>query len=147
MKINNKEKGFTLIELMIVVAIIGILAAVAIPSYMSYIQKSRVTALVYPGMHSIQNNLSLYYAFHHEFPTSANTILSMEDDADTSYFSMSYWSTYTELEIVSPVADNKLTNLNGLLLRMTPIPGSDNNITGWSLSGTLAEKLGLSGED
>jgi type IV pilus assembly protein PilA len=52
----KKQQGFTLIELMIVVAIIAILAAIALPAYQNYVAKSQVTA----GLADIRGGITAY---------------------------------------------------------------------------------------
>lgn len=58
---KSMQKGFTLIELMIVVAIIGILAAVALPAYQDYTVRSKVSHLI-TAYDSIKQCVSTQYA-------------------------------------------------------------------------------------
>lgn len=67
MKFLNNNKGFTLIELMIVVAIIAILANLSLPHYYSLTKKADA-ARVIGDLHSIHTALSTYYAAEGEYP-------------------------------------------------------------------------------
>jgi type IV pilus assembly protein PilA len=66
------QQGFTLIELMIVVAIIGILAAIAIPAYQDYTVRSKVTELV-NAAGVCKTSVAEYYQVKGAMPDSAKT--------------------------------------------------------------------------
>ncbi|EAR09008.1 pilin [Reinekea blandensis] len=68
----NGIKGFTLIELMIVVAIIGVLASVALPAYQVYVQRSEVVEALSMAA-TIRENVTNYYVEELEFPTDNET--------------------------------------------------------------------------
>ncbi|NMA14813.1 MAG: type II secretion system major pseudopilin GspG [Clostridia bacterium] len=66
-KIMKSDKGFTLIELMVVVIILGILAAVAIPRFTGRTEKAKENA-AYADLKAISNALELYYFDEDAYP-------------------------------------------------------------------------------
>ena len=72
MNINTKEKGFTLIELMIVVAIIGILAAIAIPQFSNYRTKAFNSAAI-SDLHTARLAEEAVFADYQQYGASAAT--------------------------------------------------------------------------
>ncbi len=144
MLIKMKEsKGFTLVELMIVVAIIGILAAVAVPFYQRYVKKARLTSLVIPGIHAIENSISTYYSVQSTFPASDDW-LTMTRDADTLCFNRSDEGDLSSFVIEIDASSGKCKALDGLspkTLRITSTTSGGKVY--WEFAGTLAKELGL----
>jgi len=78
----RKEKGFTLVELMVVIIILAVLTGIAIPSYMALRNRARQTAAK-AELTNIATALELFMSDYSQYPatTAANMILELEGDA------------------------------------------------------------------
>ncbi len=133
----NAQKGFTLIELMIVVAIIGVLAAIAIPAYQTYIAKSQVSA----GLAEISPAKTNAEAKLAEGISAALTAADLGVQADTQRCGIIATVAATGASTIQCTLKGT-SSINGKLIHW--VRGADNadgTIGAWSCSTEVVEKF------
>ena len=137
MNLKN-SKGFTLIELMIVVAIIAILAAIALPAYQNYIKRSKVTEGVVAA-DACKSSVVEYVASLNKMPANLTAAGCGNAKASQYVSKLSYANTGE----ITTTFTNVGSGVNGNVYSLKPnstTSAASGQLTGWTCTGSTVSK-------
>ncbi|MDD2810306.1 pilin [Rhodoferax sp.] len=132
---RSMQKGFTLIELMIVVAIIGILAAVALPAYQDYTTKAKVAEVILAAS-SGRTSVSEQAQVAGAMPATAS--FSIDSQSSTYVASVAYAQTNASVGVVTATSKGLPTAAAGTII-LTGTLQTNGQVT-WACSGSILAK-------
>jgi type IV pilus assembly protein PilA len=128
---KSKQQGFTLIELMIVVAIIAILAAIAIPAFLSYIMRARSAEMVNFAM-ALKTPIAMCLLGRYSDCSAGSNGVPANPTAPAGKYTDTVVTTYTDPTATITVTGDA-TLLNGLTYILHGELNADGTVVEWTV--------------
>lgn len=131
---RTNAKGFTLIELMIVVAIIGVLAAVALPAYSDYTVRAKVSEIILAAS-SCRTDITEFAQTNNALPAASEASCS----GSSKFVASVAWN--GTLVTATATANTELKGAASQTITLTPTFVANTGITEWTCAGSVPEQF------
>ena len=137
---KKNMQGFTLIELMIVVAIIGILAAIALPAYQDYVVRTKVSETML-GASGMKNSVAEFFQTRSTMPLGASVGPITQSSRYVNLV------TFTRVDATNgfvradvPATADVPTTVQSQWIELTAVGDTDTGVIRWTCGGTIPAK-------
>ena len=138
---SSRRRGFTLLEILVVIAILGLLASVAVVKYMAYLEDAAVDTAK-AKLREVRTALQAHYMRHQAYPEELLLLVEPEDEEEDGVLSRSALYDPWKNELIYSVTEGEEHPFQLISMGPDKQEGTEDDIDAWALDEETPEEEG-----